>query len=177
MQILWWKIIVSPPLTQTSSGSGSGKETRQLSEEVSLAPTSIMNCWTKLLISLNAALKPLSDNLRDGALSSVTLLWINWKGREFCWLACLILLWCIYSVAIKFIPWSPKSMHSHALNFKHWSKRWLHNTTHHKHYYANATLDWRQLVNIFTMTTLKVELINVNFLLLILNNESSGEWN
>ena len=53
----------------------SGKETRQLSEEVSLAPSSIMNCWTKLVISMNAALKPLSDNLRDGALSSsVTLL-------------------------------------------------------------------------------------------------------
>ena len=61
--------------TETQTGSGSGKETRQLSEEVSLAPSSIMNCWTKLVISMNAALKPLSDNLRDGALSSsVTLL-------------------------------------------------------------------------------------------------------
>lgn len=169
MQILWWKIIVSPPLTQTSSGSGSGKETRQLSEEVSLAPTSIMNCWTKLLISLNAALKPLSDNLRDGALSSVTLLWINWKGREFCWLACLILLWCIYSVAIKFIPWSPKSMHSHALNFKHWSKRWLHNTSQTLLRKRNSWLtSTPQLVNIFTMTTSKVEWVNENFLLLIL---------
>ena len=46
------------------------------------------------------------------------------KGRECCLAS--ILLWCIYAVAIKFIPWSSKSMHSHALNFKHWLKRKLH---------------------------------------------------